>query len=318
MRLLQSLGMSLSLSIGVLLWCGWVSSLLYAQTNLQKKDDGTSITVSAGQRLVMRYTYGNVPFKPYVKELCSPNGVNVLLDAPSDHLHHHALMFAVQVDGINYWEERGHPGRQKHITFSEAATTRKAGDYSLIEQLDWINPEGNKVVLKEQRKIQIPQVKPSMPTILVWHSRFELPEGKDSAQWTGAHYHGLGMRFPEEMNAQGPFLNAAGSAGEIFRGEERLTPANWCAYPAQINGKPVTVAMFGHLDNPRSPTLWFTMAKPFAYLSATLNLHRDPLEMKSGQPLELRYCVAVWDGRMEKTKIIEIYQWWLNWSKINK
>ncbi len=205
----------------VLLAAGIVCTPLPAQNILQKKNDGASITVSAGSHLVMRYAYGNVPFKPYVKELYSPDGVNVLLDAPSDHLHHHALMFAVKVDGINFWEESEHPGRQKHIAFVEANTAKEAGESSLIEQLDWINPEGNQVVLKEQREIQIPQIMPSMPTILAWHSRFELPEGKDSAQWTGAHYHGLGMRFPEDMNAQGPFFNSAGLAGEIFRGEER-------------------------------------------------------------------------------------------------
>jgi hypothetical protein len=107
-------------------------------------------------------------------------------------------------------------------------------------------------------------------------------------------------------------------AGEIFRGEERLTPANWCAYPAQIDGKLVTVAMFGHPSNPRSPATWFTMAKPFAYLSATLNLHREPLELQKGTPLELRYCVAVWNGQIEKTRIDEVYQWWLNWEKQEK
>jgi hypothetical protein len=297
---------------------GFICPPLPAQNVLQKKNDGASITVSAGSHLVMRYAYENVPFKPYVKELYSPDGVNVLLDAPSDHLHHHALMFAVKVDGINFWEESEQPGRQKHIAFIEVKPTKKAGESNIIEQLDWIDPKGNQVVLKEQREIQIPPIEPAMPTILAWHSRFELPEGKSSAQWTGAHYHGLGIRFPEEMNTQGPFLNSAGLAGEIFRGEERLTPADWCAYPAQIDGKPVTVAMFGHPGNPRSPTLWFTMAKPFAYLSATLNLHQEPLVMKSGQALDLRYCIAVWDGRMEKTKIEEIYQWWLNWSKMNK
>ena len=31
-------------------------------------------------------------------------------DAPSDHLHHHGLMFAVQVNEVNFWEERGTPG----------------------------------------------------------------------------------------------------------------------------------------------------------------------------------------------------------------
>ena len=83
---------------------------------------------------------------------------------------------------------------------------------------------------------------------------------------SGSHYFGLGMRFVRSMDG-GEFFNADGKEGTIFRGEERLVRSNWCAYTAAIDGKPVTVAMLGHPDNPRHPTTWFTMAKPFAYLS---------------------------------------------------
>ena len=113
------------------------------------------------------------------------------------------------------------------------------------------------------------------------------------------------------MDATGEFRNPDNAPGVIFRGEECLTRSRWCAYTAQANGKTVTVAMFDHPDNPRHPATWFTMARPFAYLSATLRLHEEPLKLVSGKPLTLRYGVALWDGRPETAQIDELYRQWV-------
>ncbi|GAH89700.1 unnamed protein product, partial [marine sediment metagenome] len=66
----------------------------------------------------------------------------------------------------------------------------------------------------------------------------------------------------------------------------------------------------------RHPTQWFTMTKPFAYLSATLNLHKEPLKVTSDKPLILRYAVAVWDGRVKTEQIPRLYQQWVTWSAL--
>ena len=63
---------------------------------LRVQVDATEITLKQGERTVFHYRYTDVPFKPYVRALYSPAGVNVLQDAPTDHLHHHGLMFAVE------------------------------------------------------------------------------------------------------------------------------------------------------------------------------------------------------------------------------
>ena len=63
------------------------------------------------------YKHDQVPFKPYLRELYTPKGVNVLRNAPPDHQHHHALMFAVAADGVNFWEEAAGAGRQVEQRF---------------------------------------------------------------------------------------------------------------------------------------------------------------------------------------------------------
>ena len=272
------------------------------------------VSVHTGPRVLMRYNYENVPFKPCVHELFSPRGVNVLRDAPADHLHPHALMYAVSVDGVNFWEEQQAPGRQSHRSFANIRIDKEDGvpGASFTEHLNWVNPRNQELMLKEQRTIKVCQPDDFNVTLLSWQSRFGVPSGKESVTLTGSHYFGLGMRFLKSMDTGGALFNAEGRAGEVVRGDERLVRADWCAYTAKANGKAVTVAMFGHPENLRHPTHWFTMTKPFAYLSATLNLHREPLKVLSGKPLALRYAVAVWDNRIKEEQIEKVYDWWVN------
>lgn len=291
-----------------------VSDTAFAENPMRITTEENIISVYTGDNVLMKYRYQNVPFKPYVQQLFTPSGMNILRDAPSDHLHHHALMFAVAVDSVNFWEEQQAPGRQVHQLFAEVKIGKRNNvpNACFIEQLDWINPRSQELLLKESRTIEICQLEEFKATLLNWQSTLAVPSGKEAMTLTGSHYFGLGMRFLESMDAGGKFLNAAGKAGEIVRGDERLVQAKWCAYNAEANGKPVMIAMFGHPDNLRHPTHWFTMTKPFAYLSATMNLHKDPLNVTSNKPLVLRYAVAVWDNRVENDRIEKVYNWWVN------
>lgn len=288
-------------------------STAFAENPLRVTTEAETISICGGERVLACYRYDNVPFKPCVQQLFSPQGVNILRDSPADHQHHHALMFAVAVDGVNFWEEQKEPGRQMHRSFGEVKIGKSVDEprAGFTEQLDWINPRSKELLLKEDRTIEIRRMSGVDVTLLSWQSNLAVPPGKDSVVLTGSHYFGLGMRFVESMDVKGQFRSAEGKTGEVVRGDERLTPANWCAYSAEANGKPVTVAMFGHPDNVRGPTSWFTMTKPFAYLSATMNLHKEPLKVTSAKPLVLRYAVALWDGPVTDEQINRIYQQWI-------
>ena len=277
-----------------------------------------SVHITSGERILMRYRYGDVPYKPYVDQLFSPSGVNILLDAPSDHLHHHALMYAVTANGVNFWEEQsaaGGPGRQVHLTFDDVKVDSRddAPFAGFSERLDWVNPGSGESLLAEKRTIEASYLPEPKVTLLTWQSAFEPAKPKESVTLTGAHYHGLGLRFIRAMDADGEFRNADGKAAAVFRGEERLVRSRWCAYTAQAEGKQLTVAMFDHPKNEPHPATWFMMSKPFAYLSATLNLHEPAvggLEVLAGEPFSLRYAVAIWDGRPGTEQIDNLYKRW--------
>lgn len=288
---------------------GWGLSPVPAGEPMRATIDANRLSVDAAGVEVAEYRYGDVPFKPYIKELFTPDGLNVLLDAPHDHLHHHGLMFAVAVDGVDVWAETPANGRQEHAGFAEMVVADDDGlsRVGFREHLDWTTPAGV-TLLAEQRTICVSRMTASGATVLTWESRLETPSGKSSVSLSGSHYFGLGMRFIRAMDNKGAFRNADNKPGTIFRGQERLVRSNWCAYTSQVDGKDITTAMFGHPDNPRGPTTWFTMAEPFAYLSATLGLHEAPLEVLADSPLRLRYMVVLWDRAAQPAEIDRIYQ----------
>jgi hypothetical protein len=303
--------------VGVLLVIWMLSQTAGAQ---QIVVDVNSLAVREGSATLLRYRHSDVPFKPYVKELFTPSGINVLLDAPPDHLHHHGLMFACAVDKVDFWGEApsqpgGHferlPGKQEHLRFSEVGVTELKGHRvgRFAEPLQWVSQRDNAPLLVEYRYVTVGRTGEPRVTLLTWQSVLSAPSAKEVVL-SGSHYHGLGLRFIRSMDATGEFRNPDNDSGVIFRGEERLTRSKWCAYTAQADGKTVTVAMFDHPDNPRHPATWFTMAKPFAYVSATLRLHEEPLKVLAGKPLTLRYGVALWDGRPETSQIDDLHRQW--------
>jgi len=272
------------------------------------------LSVYNQDQLLLRYKYEGTPFKPYVQEFYTPAGINILRDAPHDHLHHHGLMLAYSVDGVNFWEELAASGRQEHREFGKCKIGRDTDGptAAFTEKIDWVNPAVKEVLLHEQRTLAVeisPEVK---ATLLTWTSTFTLPPGKQEAVFSGAHYNGLGMRFLESMDGEGAgkFFNAEGKEGTVFRGEERLLRSGWCAFSSQAEGKPVTIAMLAFPENARHPATWFTMQKPFAYLAATLAVHEEPLVLRGEETLTLRYGAAVWDGRPEAEEIEKVYQAW--------
>ncbi len=285
----------------------------FAENPMRVSTEENVVSIQRGPLPRLRYGCRDVPYKPCVQQLSPPDGATALRDSPADHKHHHALMYAVTVDGLNFWEEYKQPGRQKHKSFGDVTVGATGGGAcgGFTEILDWVDPETDKLLLNESRTIRACRLDDSEATLVSWRSEFAVPKGKDSATLSGSHYFGLGVRFVKSMDTGAKVRNSSGEAGEVVRGDEHLVRAKWCAITGDADGKPVTIAMFCHPDNLRHPTHWFTMTKSFAYLSATMNLHKEPLKIVSGEPLDLRYGVAVWDGQVDDSRIDRLYRQWI-------
>lgn len=288
----------------------FLNQISFAADSVEFTKDNARVTIKADGQTVLVYKYAEVPYKPYVEQFCTPSGINVLRDAPSDHLHHHALMLAFKIDGVNFWEERNDPGVQKTIDLSEVKTHELGGIgwTGFTTHVEWTAPNGGQTLLKEERLIEVAADRKDNRNYLTWTSTFTLPEGKDVVTLTGANYHGLGMRFLPSMDTGGSFINSEGKTGVEGTNEAR---AKWCSYSAQADGKEVTIALLDHNANPRHPATWFTMTQAFAYLSATLNLSKEPFELRCPDSLTLRYALILGDGKIEAAKITDLHNKWI-------
>ena len=244
-------------------------------------------------------------FKPYIIRLMTPSGINIIRDTPPDHTHHHGLMFAIKVDGVNCWEEFNPKdfGRQETLSIAESVTESNNRKEKKVEtNLLWSDGVGQSLVL-EKRTITACQINDA--TVLNWISVFTLPSGKEKAVLGGNEYHGLGMRFIESMDEGGKYF-ASSDAGKK---EGRLTPCRWMAYNVKADGKPVTVAMFDTKDNPH-PMLAYTMGSgegEFGYFSATANLYRKSVTLTSQKPVTFHYMLVLWDGMKTAAEIEKFY-----------
>jgi len=266
--------------------------------------------VGAVAQFEYRSNWNHLPttFKPYVIKLTTPSGMNILRDAPADHSHHHALMFAMKVDNVNFWEEYNPKdfGRQETFSIKETETVQDTAGHrekKIESTLTWSNGVGQPL-LQEKRTISACRIGDA--TVLDWASVFTLPPDKEKAVLGGNNYHGLGMRFLESMDKDGRFFN---SEKVVIESGQALTPCRWMAYTAKAEGKPVTVAIVDTKENPR-PMLAFTMGgdgKGFAYLSATTNLFREPITLTPEKPITFRYKVALWDGEVSPETIEKTY-----------
>jgi hypothetical protein len=278
--------------------------------------DSATVSVFEGDRPVFRYRYAGVRMKPHADALFSPDGAQILRDSPSDHKHHHGLMFAMDVDGVNFWEESETNSGTEKSEQLKLLPTSSNGAVGFEQTLTWIDPRAKKPMLCERRTIQVYPSNGVGATLLDWRCRLETPPGCDSVALGGNHYFGLGMRFLHSMDTGGRFFCADRALGPILHDAVRLTPTKWCAYSAKADGKPVTAAMFESPDNVRFPGMMFSMTQPFAYLSATLNnvheLAIPPIALKADRPLELRYGVALWDGEPNDVTVEKLYRTWLS------
>jgi hypothetical protein len=265
----------------------------------EDKQKGVLEVFRGGQKLLV-YALATNQFKPYVKELYTLKGDNILRDAPPDHLHHHGLMFAIRVNGINFWEERTDPGHEVPVKWLDRTAARTGPPAASFSQLiHWVAPKDSTLadtalaaLLVEQRTITVTVDEAQQELALHWRSDFAVGPGTPKVTLGGANYHGLGLRLPAEFDHVAKHQN---SANLPYSAEQKgdVTPANWSAVSHALNGHDTLVALFSHPHNP-GEAKFFTMLDAFAYLSATQDWEKKPQEYAAGQKFRLDYLLTLY------------------------
>lgn len=265
---------------------------------------------AAGGPVVASWQKTPNPNKPYIAQLFAPGDKPVALldDSPADHFHHHGLMFALSVDDTDFWTEMGisNPGREEVV---ETVATPTGNGFT--QRLRWLATDRT-ALLDEVRRVHVRVEGTGNDAVhwLDWATTLAPAVGRAQVRLSGAHYFGLGMRFAPAWAKQGEFVWADGATPPAVGGE-KVSPGDWCAVRNTIDGRPVTVLVVAHPANPR-PGEWFTMSRPFCYLSATFNLKNEPFLLAKDQTWTLRYGIAVLSSPADHTRLVNLAAAWRN------
>jgi Family of unknown function (DUF6807) len=270
-------------------------------------------------RKVLVYAFAANQFKPYVKELYTLKGDNILLDAPPDHLHHHGLMYAIHVNGNNFWEERDQPGYEKPVRLLPPHTGRSASGLpqaSFTQIIHWVAnkdaaaPDSDAAALLiERRTITVTLDERLDEIALDWHADFEVGRGAARVTLAGASYNGLGLRLPKPFNLVAQHQNSENKP-YLTNGTGDVTPARWSSVSHTMDGHDITVALFGHSTADGKLPFFFTMVRPFTYLSVTQGLDKAPLQYSAGDKFRLDYRLVAYPEHKGAEFLEQRYSLW--------
>lgn len=302
------LGLALAASVFVAVPAGWAELPSGGRHALDPADrlEGEVDTTKGELRLQFRgrpvlvYVFPEEGWKPYVRELHTLRGENLLRDAPEDHLHHHGLMYAVRVNGVNFWEEAGgRVGRQVGDGPPQLELGRSSEGLPQAmfrHRLRWEVPgaEGAPAqrLLRETREITV-TVDPGQEEVaLEWRGRFRVPRGMAEVRLEGADYNGLGIRLAAEFDRVAVFANGAGTS---YSEEQTwdIRAGGWSSAQAMMGGREVMLVL-GWPPDQAAGGRFFSMRQPFAYLTATSLLDKQPRVYQAGDRFEIRHRVLVY------------------------
>lgn len=261
--------------------------------------EGEKIAVLRGAQPILEYRYAKRHPKTYVHPFFAPDGTSLTENRPEDHIHLQGVMLAwSDVNGFDFWGEVNPlpHGQIVHEKFEHL----EEGESALLTSVNhWIAEE--RVLMVERRAIRVP-AQPARTTWMEWESELRPVREPVRLSASGHVYNGLGARFVPGMTG-GSVLNSNGTTTiEKANGE----PANWCTY---FGPRGPGAAIFDHPDNPRHPTPFFVMNRPYGYLSAAPTF-RVPITLEPGGSLLLRFAVAGYLGTPDAGVLDEMYRKW--------
>jgi hypothetical protein len=261
---------------------------------LSANDEGI-VTATLAGRDVWRYNHQPVAAgQPCFHPVNTPAGYTISLLSAWDHVHHTGLWFAWKlIDGLNAWEGPAYPPYETRITPTGLAISTSAFTASYA----WHAQDG-RLLLTGKVTCDCASLDDSAYAIdLVYE--FSTPAGEpvllDRNLPPTAGYAGLSFRTIREFR-HGLYIDAEGQTTPPARG----TPSAWHAFSGPIDGGPKRkggCALMDHPNNLRYPAPTYTIheEEAFSFLQYAF-LYDEPYLLQPGEPLHLRYRVAIFDG----------------------
>ena len=311
--------------------------------NKEKKQ----LDVYIDDQLFTSYCYWDAQKKPVLYPLRTSKGTVVTRGFPlerlagerTDHPHHVSVWFNYgNINGVDFWNNSGGKGSEKMGTVvhrSVKGVKNGPESASLDVTMDWIMPDGSKVMQQDERLIfrkgRDVRVIDRIITLTAQDKKVVFGDSKEGA---------LGIRVARPLeepatkpeiftDEQGrptavPVMDNTGVAGVYMSSEGKVgekdawgTRAKWMTLSGNVKGEDVALGIFDHPKNSTFPTYWHARgyglfaanpfgAKEFTKGATTLNYTLEP-----GQKATFRFRIIVHSGKLTKETTETLYNQFL-------
>jgi hypothetical protein len=311
--------------------------------NKEKKQ----LDVYVDDQLFTSYCYWDSQKKPVLYPLRTSKGTVVTRGFPlerlagerTDHPHHVSVWFNYgNINGVDFWNNSGGKDSDKMGTVVHRSVNgikNGPASASLDVTMDWIMPDGSKVMQQDERLIfrngRDLRVIDRIITLTALDKKVVFGDSKEGA---------LGIRVARPLeepatkpeiftDEQGrpttvPVMDNTGVAGVYTSSEGKVgekdawgTRAKWMTLSGNVKGEDVVIGIFDHPKNSTFPTYWHARgyglfaanpfgAKEFTKGATTLNYTLQP-----GQKATFRFRIIVHTGKLTKETTEALYSQFL-------
>ena len=290
--------------------------------SVRLKRHKNKIKVMVGGELFTTYDF-KTRKKPFLYPIHAPGQVRMTRDWPMkpnskeeshDHPHHKSMWFSSEINGINFWTEKG--GR---VNVKTVETSFADGQTNVIRATaDWISKTDDKTVLTDRTTYCFGGDSTSR-----WiNCLFEVQASQGDIRFDDSKEGLFAIRthpdlrltaWPKKGVKQvfGNAINSESDTGKDVWGKR----AKWVLYYGPVDGKPVSILMYDHPTNLRHPTTWH--ARDYGLVAANpFGLHdflgtkkgEGEYDLAAGDVLRLRYRVEFFAGIISAETAEEKYR----------
>jgi hypothetical protein len=244
---------------------------------------------------IARYHFGTESGRPYVFPLIGPSGRSITRighpNDPQSHSHHYSVWVGHRdVNGINFWEERGkHVGRIVHQSLEEYVDSPEAAAVQTVNA--WLDAAG-RPLLTERRRVTT-QWLPQNEWLLIVDLQFSAMS--ERVTFGKTPFGVMAVRMAKTIGVHDGGGTIRNSEGALNEKDVFWKPAKWVDYSGPITATAIEGAtLFDHPANPNHPAVFHVRDDGWMGVSLTFD---GPRIIAPGQPLQLRYGVYVHAGQ---------------------
>ncbi|MEL7497721.1 MAG: PmoA family protein [Planctomycetota bacterium] len=292
--------------------------------NDESAEDAVSLSIKDDQVAV---SIGGQPFTSYVSKglgkpvlypIYAPGKIPVTRNWPivkdvegeaHDHPHHKSMWISHEINGIDFWAEKGGHVRSDSLETEFEGSTSNA----IRATSSWLKKTDDSVVLTDTTTFWFGGDSDSrwincLVTFKATQGDVTFDDTKEGVFAIRTHPD-LRLKPNKKQGVTevfGSAINSEGVAGPAIWGK----PAKWVLYYGKIDGQPISIAMFDHPSNLRHPTMWH--ARDYGLVAANpFGMHHflgkpkgtGEVTIAKGSTLSLRYRLEIFASEVDRERV---------------